>query len=583
MDRTPEAKHDALRQWRNTKAFNDLCLTLQLAFVVPSEELLAIDYLKLRSAPSSTGYHVPSKVLEQSRLLLRPGTYQEIVEERAAVKLCGYPCCSKQLRTVPNGKKVYFRLNLSKKEISEERESNFCCKDCHKKSLHFERSLDDVAIKYNSHSVDELKQALQTIMGWYKCKLHLVSHPMMTPNTNTNVIPMPRSNHLNAMHPSNGTNHSAKTLKVESVSNAVNVPTNPPTNPPSNAPTNPLEKMVEDLNLKIIEKNVARNLHQNNNRNVTPKKKWKRPTASNRKRSVKSKGTSKETSNGTANKMDVDATESITKSVETLKVTANSTDSKCNDDANRPLTMTEMEQLFRTAKREKERMEVMKQPQSSKWSKDTEEDVEMEEVAESTNGRKVKVSKELSPEELEKMEQEKRRQIQEERKRTEYAAMSANAQLMGQYISWCNDATTDFVTQNETAYLKWKQIAMKHYNELFSAPEMLKERREMLINNVMKYVNGLLAKFEVNPILHTLIGRDIRLLVETFDIKEGIPAFTAKTWCFIAFVFLKLLSHRVTDLKLQMFGKGDRVKKVLGTIGFGQEYVTTFEEIVVFD
>merc|ERR1719385_600553 len=94
MQRTPEAQHDALRQWKNTKAFHDLCTSLQLAFVIPSDELLAIDYLKLKSNPSSIGYHVPPKVLEQSRLLLRPGTYQEIVEERAALKLCGYPCCS---------------------------------------------------------------------------------------------------------------------------------------------------------------------------------------------------------------------------------------------------------------------------------------------------------------------------------------------------------------------------------------------------------------------------------------------------------------------------------------------------------
>merc|ERR1719295_532976 len=171
MQRTPEAQHDALRQWKNTKAFHDLCTSLQLAFVIPSDELLAIDYLKLKSNPSSIGYHVPPKVLVQSRLLLRPGTYQEIVEERAALKLCGFPCCSKQLASVPDQNKVYFRVNLSKKQISEERDSNFCGKECHKKSLQFERSLDDVAIKYNSHSVEELKTALQIIMGWYKCKL----------------------------------------------------------------------------------------------------------------------------------------------------------------------------------------------------------------------------------------------------------------------------------------------------------------------------------------------------------------------------------------------------------------------------
>ena len=123
---------------------------------------------------------------------------------------------------------------------------------------------------------------------------------------------------------------------------------------------------------------------------------------------------------------------------------------------------------------------------------------------------------------------------------------------------------------------------MKHYNEMFSAPQTLRGRQNMLINNVMKYATGLLGKFEVNPAKHTLIERDMRLLIETFDIREGIPGFTAKAWCFIAFVFLKLLSHRIGDLK-QMFEKQDRVEAVLGTIGFGQEYVTTFEEIVVFD
>jgi len=549
MKRTPEASHDALRQWKNSKAFHDLCLTLQLAFVVPSDELLAVDYLRLKSAPSSTGYHVPPKVLEQSRLLLRPGTYQEIVEERAALKLCGYPGCSSHLDSVPDPKKVYFRLNLSKKEISEERASSFCGKDCHRKSLQFERSLEDVAIKYNSHSVEELKQALQIITGWYHCKLHLV---------------MPSNSTIFGMGaPSDGPPPSSSSSRSSSKVSTVN----------------PLDKMVENLRLEIVEKNVARNLHQNDpntnghpSGNAVPKKKWKRPSPTKRPRRSQPKRTT----------MDIEADDSKTTMATKLR---SKTAIRCEPAAsNEPLTRTAMEELFQTAQREKKRME-MERAEPSKWSKDTMDDVEMEDVecVQSANGRTVKMCGDLSEEELAKMEEDKLRQIQEERTRIEYAAMSANAQLMGQYIGWCTDATSDFVMKREAAYLKWKEIAMRHYNEMFSAPKVLRERQDMLMNNVMKYVEGLLAKFGVNATLNVLIGREMRSLVETFDIKEGIPAFTPKTWCFIAFVFLKLVSHRIGDLKREMFGKKDRVEMVLGTIGFGQEYVITFEEIVVFD
>merc|ERR1712173_504941 len=118
---------------------------------------------------------------------------------------------------------------------------------------------------------------------------------------------------------------------------------------------------------------------------------------------------------------------------------------------------------------------------------------------------------------------------------------------------------------------------------MFSVPHLLQKRREMLVKNVMKYTEGLLQKCGVHSAVHPLIATNIRLLVETFNIKEAIPGLSAKGWCFMAIVFLKLVSYRVEDLRRTMFDRAGVIQKVLGTIGYERERLTSFEAIVVYD
>eukprot|EP01084_Bolivina_argentea_P066036 120363_1 len=489
------------KQSRNSIAFDQLCIELQYLFVAPSDELIALNYLDLKNAssskPSTIGYHVPSLIFEKSSLLLRPSTYKEIIEERAATQSCGIPICSNKLKSIPNKNKKYYRLNVNKKEIYEEQDSYFCSKTCFQKSMQFELNLEDVAIQFKSHSLEKIKQALQFIFSWYKGKIKInIPIPSQTPNKSD----------------------------------------------PKN--TNQLTKMVE--NLKIVEKNVALNLHTQNN-TESPEKKWKRPIKiSNKKKQPKIE----------------------------MEVDDNKEEKKDNDN---DIPMTKMEELFRIQQQEKLRMK--KEANNDGDSNRSKDSVN---VAENENGKKVEMNGILNDEILDKIETEKLKMFQDERHRQLYNSLSDKAQIMGYYIGWCTDATSFFIMNDMNGYEHWRDKRMNVYNDVYCDP-LLKQRQEMLINNVIKYINGLLGKFKVDVGLTSKICNEVHLLVDTFDITEGIPSWKAKTWCFIAIVFLKLISHRIDGLKKGMFDKNEMIKNVLGTIGFGEEYVDTLEGIVVLD
>lgn len=67
--------------------------------------------------------------------------YQDIVEERAISKLCGYSVCGKRIPDMP--KKQYFISTKSNKVYDITERKNFCSNFCYKASLHIKKQIDN--------------------------------------------------------------------------------------------------------------------------------------------------------------------------------------------------------------------------------------------------------------------------------------------------------------------------------------------------------------------------------------------------------------------------------------------------------
>ncbi|CAG9761413.1 unnamed protein product [Ceutorhynchus assimilis] len=67
--------------------------------------------------------------------------YQDIVEERAITKLCGYSICGKRIPDMP--KKQYFISTKSNKVYDITERKNFCSNFCYKASMHIKKQIDN--------------------------------------------------------------------------------------------------------------------------------------------------------------------------------------------------------------------------------------------------------------------------------------------------------------------------------------------------------------------------------------------------------------------------------------------------------
>nr|XP_023012490.1 RNA polymerase II subunit B1 CTD phosphatase Rpap2 [Leptinotarsa decemlineata] len=67
--------------------------------------------------------------------------YQDITEERAITKLCGYPICGKRIPDMP--KKQYYISTKTNKVYDITDRKNFCCNFCYKASVHIKKQIDD--------------------------------------------------------------------------------------------------------------------------------------------------------------------------------------------------------------------------------------------------------------------------------------------------------------------------------------------------------------------------------------------------------------------------------------------------------
>ncbi|XP_066157009.1 RNA polymerase II subunit B1 CTD phosphatase Rpap2 isoform X2 [Euwallacea fornicatus] len=82
-----------------------------------------------------------SEVFTRCLPFINQSHYQDIVEERAITKLCGYSLCGKHIPDMP--KKQYFISTKSNKVYDITERKNFCSNFCYKASLHIKKQIDN--------------------------------------------------------------------------------------------------------------------------------------------------------------------------------------------------------------------------------------------------------------------------------------------------------------------------------------------------------------------------------------------------------------------------------------------------------
>ncbi|KAJ3041838.1 RNA polymerase II associated protein 2 [Rhizophlyctis rosea] len=74
---------------------------------------------------------VSAEVLAEAALLLRPEDYNEVVVERAAVKICGYPLCEQVPKVGPQVRKGKYRIDTREQKVYDITELNsYCSPQC---------------------------------------------------------------------------------------------------------------------------------------------------------------------------------------------------------------------------------------------------------------------------------------------------------------------------------------------------------------------------------------------------------------------------------------------------------------------
>lgn len=94
---------------------------------------------------------------------LNQSHYDDIVEERSIVRLCGYPLCDNTLTDVPKQQYVISRVQNKVFDITERKK--FCSNECYKSSIYLKEQIlttplwvrkeDDVIPEFKLLSLDE--------------------------------------------------------------------------------------------------------------------------------------------------------------------------------------------------------------------------------------------------------------------------------------------------------------------------------------------------------------------------------------------------------------------------------------------
>ncbi|KAJ1740619.1 hypothetical protein LPJ78_004225 [Coemansia sp. RSA 989] len=89
------------------------------------------------------------RVLKQAARYLTPQDYQDVVEERAATKLCGYPLCNQATQKIEQK----YRISLARRKVYDVSEqANFCSKTCMVASRFYREQLPEEAIYMRSRT-----------------------------------------------------------------------------------------------------------------------------------------------------------------------------------------------------------------------------------------------------------------------------------------------------------------------------------------------------------------------------------------------------------------------------------------------
>jgi len=106
---------------------------------------------------------IPENIMDMSVLVLRPGSYDEIVEERSNCEICGFPCCGSKLKRPT--RREYFRIQ--RRSILKCDVSKYCSEDCQKKSEALKERMEDVPWHLKtSHTFTEINEAMRIVLEW---------------------------------------------------------------------------------------------------------------------------------------------------------------------------------------------------------------------------------------------------------------------------------------------------------------------------------------------------------------------------------------------------------------------------------
>ncbi|XP_050301494.1 putative RNA polymerase II subunit B1 CTD phosphatase RPAP2 [Anthonomus grandis grandis] len=134
-----DSLEDYLKFTRNAKTDDPLKISKEM--VVTAQLKKECDNRAMKIVEFSIEGKLRPEVFIKCLPFINQTHYEDIVEERAISKLCGYSVCGKKIPEMP--KKQYFISTKSNKVYDITQRKNFCSNFCYKASLHIKKQLDN--------------------------------------------------------------------------------------------------------------------------------------------------------------------------------------------------------------------------------------------------------------------------------------------------------------------------------------------------------------------------------------------------------------------------------------------------------
>ncbi|XP_030766179.1 putative RNA polymerase II subunit B1 CTD phosphatase RPAP2 [Sitophilus oryzae] len=134
-----DSLEDYVKLARNTKQEDPVKISQEM--VVTAQLKKDCDARAMKIVEFSIEGKLRPEVFKKCLPFINQLHYQDIVEERAITKLCGYSLCGKRIPDMP--KKQYFISTKSNKVYDITERKNFCSNFCYKASLHIKKQIDN--------------------------------------------------------------------------------------------------------------------------------------------------------------------------------------------------------------------------------------------------------------------------------------------------------------------------------------------------------------------------------------------------------------------------------------------------------